>query len=58
MVLNPGVDQFSCIVDLLGRAGHLDVAERLITTKLIDMDSNIWWTLFSSWESKIGKNYS
>ncbi|KAK1358604.1 Pentatricopeptide repeat-containing protein [Heracleum sosnowskyi] len=44
----PGVDHFSCIVDLLGRAGHLDVAERLITTKLIDMDSNIWWTLFSS----------
>lgn len=44
----PGVDHFSCIVDLLGRAGHLDVAERLITTKLIDIDSNIWWTLFSS----------
>ncbi|XP_017235232.1 pentatricopeptide repeat-containing protein At3g49740 [Daucus carota subsp. sativus] len=46
--LEPGVDHFSCIVDLLGRAGHLDVAERLITTKLIDIDSNIWWTLFSS----------
>lgn len=44
----PGVDHFSCIVDLLGRAGHLDVAEKLITTKLIDIDSNIWWTLFSS----------
>ncbi|KAF1001525.1 hypothetical protein AG4045_023993 [Apium graveolens] len=44
----PGVDHFSCIVDLLGRAGHLDIAEKLITTKLIDIDSNIWWTLFSS----------
>lgn len=44
----PEVDHFSCIVDLLGRAGYLDVAERLITTKLIDIDSNIWWTLFSS----------
>ncbi|KAL8148717.1 hypothetical protein AgCh_005904 [Apium graveolens] len=26
-----GVDHFSCIVDLLGRAGHLDVDEKLIT---------------------------
>lgn len=44
----PGVDQFSCIVDLLGRAGYFDAAERLILSNVIDIDSNIWWTLFSS----------
>lgn len=44
----PGVHHFSCIVDLLGRAGYLDEAEKLIDGKHIELDSNTWWTLFSS----------
>ncbi|KAF7130189.1 hypothetical protein RHSIM_Rhsim10G0195700 [Rhododendron simsii] len=44
----PGVDHFSCMVDLLGRAGYLDEAERLLNGKHIELDSNTWWTLFSS----------
>ncbi|KAH7856090.1 hypothetical protein Vadar_032597 [Vaccinium darrowii] len=44
----PGVHHFSCIVDLLGRAGYLDEAEKLIDGKHIKLDSNTWWTLFSS----------
>ncbi|KAI8536785.1 hypothetical protein RHMOL_Rhmol10G0283700 [Rhododendron molle] len=44
----PGVDHFSCMVDLLGRAGYLDEAERLLNGKHIELDSNMWWTLFSS----------
>ncbi|KAA8546611.1 hypothetical protein F0562_002650 [Nyssa sinensis] len=46
--LEPGADQFSCIVDLLGRAGYLDEAERLVNNKHIEVDSSVWWTLFSS----------
>ncbi|KAI8565701.1 hypothetical protein RHMOL_Rhmol03G0281600 [Rhododendron molle] len=44
----PGVDHLSCVVDLLGRAGYLDEAKRLLNSKHIELDSNTWWTLFSS----------
>ncbi|KAG9140465.1 hypothetical protein Leryth_016194 [Lithospermum erythrorhizon] len=46
--IEPGVDHFSCIVDLLGRAGYLDVTEGLVSSKHIDVDPNVWWALFSS----------
>lgn len=46
--IEPEVDHFSCIVDLLGRAGYLDEAEKLLASKLVDIDSSVWWTLFSS----------
>ncbi|KAF7148404.1 hypothetical protein RHSIM_Rhsim03G0256300 [Rhododendron simsii] len=33
---------------LYGQAGYLDEAERLLNGKHIELDSNTWWTLFSS----------
>lgn len=47
--VEPGVDHFSCVVDLLGRAGYLDAAENLIKKSdvLSKVDSRIWWNLFS-----------
>ncbi|CAI9115627.1 OLC1v1016587C1 [Oldenlandia corymbosa var. corymbosa] len=46
--IEPDVDHFSCIIDLLGRAGFLDETETLISGKHIEIDSNMWWALFSS----------
>ncbi|PPD97336.1 hypothetical protein GOBAR_DD05644 [Gossypium barbadense] len=45
---DPGEDHLSCMVDLLGRAGYLDEAARVIDSKHIEPCSNIWWTLFSA----------
>ncbi|XP_010276285.1 PREDICTED: pentatricopeptide repeat-containing protein At3g49740 [Nelumbo nucifera] len=46
--ISPGVDHYSCIIDLLGRAGHLDEAERLINTMPFQADPKIWWAILSS----------
>ncbi|KAF9601489.1 hypothetical protein IFM89_020256 [Coptis chinensis] len=46
--IEPGMDHFSCITDLLGRAGHLDEAESLISTMPFRPDSTIWWALLSA----------
>ncbi|KAH6824958.1 hypothetical protein C2S53_008221 [Perilla frutescens var. hirtella] len=46
--IEPEMHQFSCIVDLLGRAGFLDVAERLIKDSDTNIDPSVWWTLLSS----------
>ncbi|KAL8515523.1 hypothetical protein ACS0TY_014275 [Phlomoides rotata] len=46
--IKPEMHHFSCIVDLLGRAGYLDVADRLIKDSGVDVDTNVWWTLLSS----------
>nr|XP_016505721.1 PREDICTED: pentatricopeptide repeat-containing protein At3g49740-like [Nicotiana tabacum]XP_016505722.1 PREDICTED: pentatricopeptide repeat-containing protein At3g49740-like [Nicotiana tabacum]XP_016505723.1 PREDICTED: pentatricopeptide repeat-containing protein At3g49740-like [Nicotiana tabacum]XP_016505724.1 PREDICTED: pentatricopeptide repeat-containing protein At3g49740-like [Nicotiana tabacum]XP_016505725.1 PREDICTED: pentatricopeptide repeat-containing protein At3g49740-like [Nicotiana len=46
--IEPTTDHFSCIVDLLGRAGYLDEAEKLVKDRHVDVDSTVWWTLFSS----------
>ncbi|XP_043705591.1 pentatricopeptide repeat-containing protein At3g49740 [Telopea speciosissima] len=44
----PGVDHCSCIIDLLGRAGHLDEAGRLINTMPAQADSKMWWALLGA----------
>ncbi|TKY53306.1 Pentatricopeptide repeat-containing protein [Spatholobus suberectus] len=44
----PSVDHFSCIVDLLGRSGHLDEAERVIKGGYFGAHSNMCWSLFSA----------
>lgn len=44
----PGVDHFSCIVDLLGRGGYLDEAKIIMTSKHFKAHPNIWWSLFSA----------
>ncbi|KNA25245.1 hypothetical protein SOVF_008250 [Spinacia oleracea] len=47
----PGVDHFSCLVDLLGRGGYIDEMEKLVENEdyhnKVD-DPNVWWTLFSA----------
>lgn len=45
--IEPEMHQFSCIVDILGRAGFLDVAERLIKESGCNIDPSVWWTLLS-----------
>ncbi|KAL2504329.1 Pentatricopeptide repeat-containing protein [Abeliophyllum distichum] len=46
--IEPEVHHFSCVIDLLSRAGFLDISERLINIKDTDIDPSVWWTLFSS----------
>ncbi|PWA89894.1 tetratricopeptide repeat (TPR)-like superfamily protein [Artemisia annua] len=46
--LEPGVDHFSCVVDLLGRAGYLDAVENVLKCGGFKVHSNVWWALFSS----------
>ncbi|XP_077233929.1 tetratricopeptide repeat (TPR)-like superfamily protein [Tasmannia lanceolata] len=43
-----GVDHYCCIIDLLGRAGHLDEAERLINSMPFPAESHIWWALLGA----------
>ncbi|XP_062205842.1 pentatricopeptide repeat-containing protein At2g22410, mitochondrial [Phragmites australis] len=37
---------YSCMIDLLGRAGHLDEAEQLVNTMPTDPDAVVWGALF------------
>ncbi|MQM15842.1 hypothetical protein Taro_048795 [Colocasia esculenta] len=46
--IEPSVDHYSCVVDLLGRAGHLDEVESLIRSMPYKLESRIWWVLLSS----------
>ncbi|KAG1368264.1 pentatricopeptide repeat-containing protein [Cocos nucifera] len=46
--IEPGVDHYSCIIDLLGRAGYLEEAERLINSMPCRVYSHIWWALLSA----------
>lgn len=41
----PSLKHYTCIVDLLGRAGHLDDAEALIKSMNVEADGVIWKTL-------------
>ncbi|CAA6657676.1 unnamed protein product [Spirodela intermedia] len=46
--IEPGVDHYSCVIDLLARAGHMEEAETLIESLPQEMDSRLWWALLSS----------
>jgi pentatricopeptide repeat protein len=37
---------YSCMVDMLGRAGHLDEAEELVNSMPMDPDAVVWGALF------------
>ncbi|XP_059665029.1 pentatricopeptide repeat-containing protein At2g41080 [Cornus florida] len=52
--LEPRLEHYTCMVDLLGRSGCLKEAEDLITTMAIKADAVIWKTLLSA--CKIHKN--
>ncbi|CAN0864962.1 Pentatricopeptide repeat-containing protein At3g49740 [Linum grandiflorum] len=46
--IKPGVDHFSCIIDLLGRAGYFTQVEKIIESEHFEAHPNIWWTLISA----------
>lgn len=37
---------YSCMIDLLGRSGHLDEAEQLVNTMPVEPDAVVWGALF------------
>ncbi|CAN6451036.1 unnamed protein product [Victoria cruziana] len=43
-----GLDHCTCMVDLLGRSGHLEQAYEIIKTMPIEPDSRIWGSLLSA----------
>ncbi|GFP80283.1 pentatricopeptide repeat-containing protein at2g20540 [Phtheirospermum japonicum] len=46
--IEPGIEHYGCLVDLLGRTGHIDRALKLIKSMKIKPDSAIWGSLLSS----------
>ncbi|XP_065854321.1 pentatricopeptide repeat-containing protein At5g48910-like [Euphorbia lathyris] len=46
--LEPRIEHYGCMVDLLGRAGHLDEAEQLILNMPIQPDDVIWKALLGA----------
>lgn len=49
--LKPRLEQYTCMVDLLGRAGHLNQAYDLIMAMPYDPDDRIWGSLLGSCKS-------
>lgn len=45
--MTPSVEQYTCMVDLLGRAGCLDVAQNLVETMPIPPDNIVWRSLLT-----------
>ncbi|PNY00656.1 pentatricopeptide repeat-containing protein at5g48910-like protein [Trifolium pratense] len=52
--LEPRIEHYGCMVDLLGRAGYLEEAEELITNMPIKSDDVIWKALLGA--CKLHKN--
>ncbi|CAI0391795.1 unnamed protein product [Linum tenue] len=52
--LSPGAEHYSCVVDLLGRAGRLDEAHGLIRTMKAKPDGAVWGALLGA--CKIHRN--
>ncbi|XVF43537.1 hypothetical protein PTKIN_Ptkin02bG0047500 [Pterospermum kingtungense] len=46
--LAPNVDHYSCMVDLLGRAGYLEEARKLIEDMPIEPTAGVWAALFGA----------
>ncbi|KAK9051215.1 hypothetical protein SSX86_027841 [Deinandra increscens subsp. villosa] len=53
--VKPVLEHYSCMVDMLGRAGRLKQAEELIRNMYVKPDSKIWGGLLNA--CKIHKNY-
>ncbi|PIA41860.1 hypothetical protein AQUCO_02200352v1 [Aquilegia coerulea] len=47
-LIEPSVEHYGCIVDLLGRLGHLEQAVEFIRKMPVQPDSSIWGSLLSS----------
>ncbi|CAI0390784.1 unnamed protein product [Linum tenue] len=52
--LVPMKDHYTCMVDLLGRAGHLDEAKSLIETMPVEPDAVVWGSLLGA--CKVSRN--
>ncbi|XP_020531158.1 putative pentatricopeptide repeat-containing protein At3g23330 [Amborella trichopoda] len=48
--IGPRLDHYSCMADLLGRAGHVKEAAELITSMPMEPDAVIWGSLLSASE--------
>jgi pentatricopeptide repeat protein len=46
--INPGLQQYTCYLDLLSRSGYLSEAEELITTMPYEPDEATWGVLLSA----------
>ncbi|XP_027367218.1 pentatricopeptide repeat-containing protein At4g19191, mitochondrial [Abrus precatorius] len=46
--ISPGIDHYSCMVDLLGRRGHLSEALEIIESMPFEPDVGIWSALLSA----------
>ncbi|XP_068667816.1 putative pentatricopeptide repeat-containing protein At3g49142 [Aristolochia californica] len=46
--MNPSVEHYACMVDLLGRAGHLDEAFRLLKSMKCKPTADLWVALLSA----------
>ena len=52
--LQPGPEHYSCVVDLLGRAGRLEEARKLIGSMTVEPDGAVWGALLGA--CKIHRN--
>eukprot|EP01018_Ginkgo_biloba_P016729 Gb_00639 [translate_table: standard] len=46
--IQPSVEHYSCMVDLLGRAGHLNEAHELINTMPLEPNAAVWGALLGA----------
>uniref|UniRef100_A0A0A9GQT4 Pentatricopeptide repeat-containing protein n=1 Tax=Arundo donax TaxID=35708 RepID=A0A0A9GQT4_ARUDO len=46
--LEPNLKHYACMVDLLGKSGHLQEAEDMVLAMPIELDGGIWGTLLSA----------
>ncbi|ONK79055.1 uncharacterized protein A4U43_C01F2440 [Asparagus officinalis] len=46
--LNPTVEHYACIVDVLGRSGRIQEAEQIVLKMPIEADSVVWGTLLNA----------
>ncbi|KAK9110456.1 hypothetical protein Sjap_018516 [Stephania japonica] len=46
--IDPGVEHYGCVIDLLGRSGHLDQAVEFIKKLPFKPDSSIWGSVLSA----------
>ncbi|PPD73135.1 hypothetical protein GOBAR_DD29944 [Gossypium barbadense] len=46
--IEPGIEHYTCLVDLLGRAGHFDLALKTIQEMPLQVQAQVWAPLLSS----------
>ncbi|XP_071717734.1 pentatricopeptide repeat-containing protein At2g03880, mitochondrial-like [Rutidosis leptorrhynchoides] len=46
--INPGQDHYACMIDLLGRSGKINEAEKLLNEMVVPPDATVWKALLSA----------